>query len=146
MRNGTETAVTMMIPPIVGVPALTWCLAGPSSRMNCPNSRCCRKAMNFGDRKMQISRAAVPAMSTSPIARLPQGLRDDLEPDAARALDEHGVARRHELVGQRRGGGRVGHRMHRVAAAVERGADVRGERPDADQHVDAALVRVGPDL
>src|ERR1044072_2564680 len=104
MRNGTETAVTMMIPPIVGVPALTWCLAGPSSRMNWPNSRCCRKAMNFGDRKMQMSRDAGPAMRTSPIARLPQGLRDDLEADAARALDEHGVAGHDELLGERRGG------------------------------------------
>ena len=80
----------MMIPPIVGVPALTWCLAGPSSRMNWPNSRCCRKAMNFGDRKMQMSSAAVPAMRTSPMARYDprrgaQALRDDLEADAARA-------------------------------------------------------------
>src|SRR3954452_17973522 len=119
MRNGTETAGTMMIPPIVGVPALTRCLAGTSSRMNCPNSRCCRKAMNFGDRNMQISRAAVPAMSTSPIARLPQDLRDDLEPDAARALDEHRVPGRHELLRELHRGSRVGDRVHRVAAAVE---------------------------
>ena len=133
MRNGTETAITMMIPPIVGVPALTWCLAGPSSRMNCPNSRCCRKAMNFGDRKMQMSSAAVPAMRTSPIARLsaPQALGDDLEADAARALDEHGVAGRDELARERRGGGRVGHRVHGVAATVERGPMRGGERADA---------------
>jgi hypothetical protein len=66
IRNGIAIEKTMMIPPIVGVPALTWCLAGPSSRMNWPNSRCCRNAMNFGDRKMQMSSAAVPAMRTSP--------------------------------------------------------------------------------
>ena len=58
----------MMIPPIVGVPALMWWPWGPSSRMNWPNSRWRKKAMNFGDRKMQISSAAVPAIRTSPIS------------------------------------------------------------------------------
>src|SRR3954467_2952104 len=105
MRNGIETAAKMMIPPIVGVPAFSWWPSGPSSRMNCPNSRARRNAMNFGDRKMQMSSAAVPAMRTSPISgpsrsmlrgvplrRCFQGLRDDLEPHAARGLDQHGVA------------------------------------------------------
>src|SRR5919201_1137791 len=116
MRNGIETAAKMMIPPIVGVPAFSWWPSGPSSRMNWPNSRPRRNAMNFGDRKMQMSRAAVPAMRTSPIseparpmlrggsrARGFQRLRDDLEPHAARALDEHGVARLEQV---RHDGGR----------------------------------------
>ena len=28
------TAITMMMPPMVGVPRLVWCSVGPSSRMN----------------------------------------------------------------------------------------------------------------
>ena len=74
-RNGTAIAVKMMIPPIVGVPALAWCSCGPSSRMCCPNSRSRRNAMNFGDRKMHMSRDAVPAIRTSPISRRPGALR-----------------------------------------------------------------------
>ena len=70
-RNGTAIAVKMMIPPIVGVPALAWCPSGPSSRMFCPNSRSRRNEMNFGDRKMQISSEAVPAIRTSPTGRAP---------------------------------------------------------------------------
>src|SRR3954463_593314 len=93
-RNGTEIAVKMMIPPIVGVPAFEWC-SGPSSRMNWPNSRSRRNAMNFGDRKMQMSSEAVPAISTSPTGRrlgLDERLRHGLQPDAARGLDEDDVA------------------------------------------------------
>ena len=74
-RNGTAIAVKMMIPPIVGVPALAWCSCGPSSRMCWPNSRSRRNAMNFGDRKMHMSRDAVPAIRTSPISRRPAALR-----------------------------------------------------------------------
>ena len=57
--------------------------------------------MNFGDRKMQMSSEAVPAIRTSPISRdaPAQRLGHDLEADAARGLDEHDVARRHELRG-----------------------------------------------
>ena len=51
--------------------AIAWWPSGPSSRMNWPNSRARRKAMNFGDRKMQMSSEAVPAMRTSPINRPP---------------------------------------------------------------------------
>src|SRR4051812_15136396 len=103
-RNGTDIAVKMMIPPIVGVPALEWC-SGPSSRMNWPNSRSRRNAMNFGDRKMQISSEAVPAIRTSPTRRrlrADQRLGHGLEPDAARRLDQHDVARAQNLA--RRGG------------------------------------------
>ena len=38
IRNGTQTARKTARPPIVGVPALPWCPAGPSSRMCWPNS------------------------------------------------------------------------------------------------------------
>src|SRR5919112_1559767 len=102
-RNGTEIAVKMMIPPIVGVPALTWCPSGPSSRMFCPNSRARRNAMNLGDRKTQISSEAVPAIRTSPTR---QRLRDPLEADPARRLDEHDVSRADQVGDERRG--RVG--------------------------------------
>ena len=74
-RNGTAIAVKMMIPPIVGVPALAWCSCGPSSRMCWPNSRSRRNEMNFGDRKMHMSRDAVPAIRTSPISRRPAAPR-----------------------------------------------------------------------
>src|SRR3954453_4936180 len=93
-------AMKMMIPPMVGVPALAWCSCGPSSRICCPNSLWRRKEMNLGDRKMQISSEAVPAMRTSPIARLPRRIGrvaggervgDDLEPHPARALDQQHV-------------------------------------------------------
>src|SRR3954464_6035886 len=78
----------MMIPPMVGVPALAWWPSGPSSRMFWPNSRARRNAMNFGDRKTQISSEAVPAIRTSPTR---QRLRDRLQADPARRLDEHDV-------------------------------------------------------
>src|SRR5918997_3796028 len=64
----------MMMPPIVGVPALAWCSCGPSSRICWPNSRSRRNSMNLGDRKTQISSDAVPAIRTSP---MPQRLARD---------------------------------------------------------------------
>src|SRR3954462_3201442 len=99
-RNGTAIAVKMMIPPIVGVPALAWCPSGPSSRMLCPNSRARRNEMNFGDRKMQISSEAVPAIRTSPMG---ERLRHGLQADPARGLHQHDVSRVHEAGGDRRG-------------------------------------------
>src|ERR1041385_743355 len=83
----------MIRPPIVGVPALAWCSWGPSSRMCWPNSLTRRYSMNFGPRKMQISIAAMPAISTSPIDQLRQGFGDGLEPGRPRSLDEDGVSR-----------------------------------------------------
>jgi hypothetical protein len=62
MANPTK----MMIPPIVGVPALEWWPSGPSSRMFCPNSLRRRKSMNLGLANRQISNEAVPAISTRP--------------------------------------------------------------------------------
>src|SRR5919197_885359 len=82
IRNGIETARKMMIPPIVGVPAFSWWPSGPSSRMNWPNSRVRRNEMNFGDRKMQMSSAAVPAMRTSPISARLEGVGADLRVEA----------------------------------------------------------------
>ena len=79
----------MMIPPIVGVPAFSWWPSGPSSRMCWPNSRSRRNSMKRGDRKMQMSRAAVPRdqdLAHQAPSRL-QRLGHDLEADAARALD-----------------------------------------------------------
>src|SRR5690349_18571210 len=99
-RNGTAIAVKMMMPPIVGVPALEWWPSGPSSRMFWPNSRARRNEMNFGDRKMQMSSEAVPAISTSPTG---QRLRDRLQADPARGLHEHDVPRMHEPGDHRRG-------------------------------------------
>jgi hypothetical protein len=66
IRNGTQTARKMARPPMVGVPALPWCPAGPSSRMCWPNSFTRRYSMNRGPRNMQMSREAMPPMRTSP--------------------------------------------------------------------------------
>src|SRR3954471_21516122 len=86
----------MIRPPIVGVPALAVCSCGPSSRMCWPNSLTRRNSMNLGPRKMQISIAAMPAISTSPMAGCPQQLLqrlgDGLEAGRARALDQDRVA------------------------------------------------------
>src|SRR5215218_9448884 len=131
----------MMIPPIVGVPAFAWWPSGPSSRMNWPNSRSRRNAMNVGDRKMQISSAALPAIRTSPM--LLQGLGDRFQADAPRRLHEHGVARRHQAADERRRLAGVG---GRAGLAAERPGHVRGAGPDRDQNVDAALARVRADL
>src|SRR3954447_15114189 len=138
IRNGAEIAVKMMIPPMVGVPALEWWPSGPSSRMFWPNSLTRRNEMNCGDRKTQMSSAAVPPIRISPISGpSDQRFRDGLEPDAARRLDEDGVARLHELLDER--GGLSGG-VDRVVAAHRRGA-----RTDGDEHV-GALARVGADL
>src|SRR3954452_6820279 len=94
-RKGTQIEAKTISPPMVGVPALVWCSCGPSSRMCCPNSFTRRYSMNLGPRKMQISIAAMPAIRTSPIARLHQLrqlLGDSLETGGARALDEDRVA------------------------------------------------------
>src|SRR3954469_17707902 len=93
----------MIRPPIVGVPALAWCSCGPSSRMFWPNSLTRRYSMNLGPRKMQISIAAMLAISTSPMAgrvlfarlgleQLTQHLGHGLEAGRARALDQDLVA------------------------------------------------------
>src|SRR5262245_11632628 len=108
-------AVKMMIPPIVGVPALAWCSCGPSSRICWPNSRARRNSMNLGDRKTQISSDAVPAISTSPMHGPLQRLGDHLEADAARSLDQHHVAGLEQLGHER---GRLAGVGHRVRLAV----------------------------
>src|SRR5215218_8134681 len=109
----------MISPPIVGVPALAWCSWGPSSRMCWPNSLTRRSSMNFGPRKMQISIAAMPAISTSPIGPLPAGAEqrlqlpgDGLEAGRPRALDEHHV------VGIELGGEQLGRLLGRADQLV----------------------------
>ena len=99
--------------------------------------------MNFGDRKMQMSSAAVPAMRTSPISAPSSASGDDLEADAARGLDEHGVARLEQARDERGGRGlRVGQRRSPAVAV----GHVRGARADGDEHVDAGVAGVGADL
>src|SRR3954465_9945471 len=125
-RNGTAIAVKMMIPPMVGVPALEWWPSGPSSRMFCPNARSRRNAMNFGDRKMQISSEAVPAIRTSPTG---QRLRDRLEADPAGGLDEHDVAWSNDLACHRGGLRRVrgAHRLARKGSGHRRRQRTHGD-------------------
>ena len=131
----------MMIPPIVGVPAFAWCSCGPSSRICWPNSRARRNAMNFGDRKMQMSSEAVPAIRTSPMQPAPcERLGDDLEPDAARALDQHDVARADELAGaarppRRRRRPRATRRRTCRASRPTRGPTVTSRSTPADGRV-----------
>src|SRR3954469_24235588 len=144
-RNGTEIAVKMMIPPIVGVPALEWC-SGPSSRMNWPNSRSRRNAMNLGERKMQMSREAVPAIRTSPTGRrlrADQRLGHGLEPDPSRRLDQHDVAGLDDLARGGRGRGRIG---RQDGLAGERAGRLGGQRADGEEHVDAGGGGVRADL
>ena len=151
-------AVKMMIPPIVGVPAFAWCSCGPSSRMCWPNSRARRNWMNLGDRKMQMSSEAVPPIRTSPISRrLPRSpvpvcraarrggerLGHDLEPDPARPLDEHHIARLDQSASERRRARRVRHPMR---LALEPGCHLRRQRADRDQQIHARLRGVGADL
>ncbi len=69
----TPTKIT--IPPIVGVPAFSWWPAGPSSRMYWPNSFWRSQSMNFGPRKMQIRREAIPPMRISPTRPAPARVR-----------------------------------------------------------------------
>src|SRR5436190_1150982 len=131
-------AVKMMIPPIVGVPALAWCSCGPSSRMCWPNSFTRRYSMNFGPRKMQISIAAMPAISTSPIQELLEGLGDGLQAGRARALDEDGVAGLQPCGEQLRGLPGRADQLVRIVVA--------GRRADADQQTDLGLARPRTDL
>src|SRR3954462_883914 len=99
----------MMIPPIVGVPALAWWPSGPSSRMFWPNSRARRNSMNFGERKMQMSSEAVPAIRTSPTGRrLHERLGDGLQSDPPGRLDEHDVAGPDDVAGDGGGLGGIG--------------------------------------
>src|SRR4051794_15841625 len=133
----------MMIPPIVGVPALAWCSCGPSSRICWPNSRSRRNSMNFGDRKTQISSDAVPAIRTSPMRRSLQRLGDDLEPDPAGPLHEHHVSALQQLTHQR---GSLAGIRDGVALAVERVEHDGRPWPDGDEDVDARGGRLRADL
>src|SRR5215207_1912473 len=150
-RKGTQIEAKTISPPIVGVPALVWCSCGPSSRMCWPNSLTRRYSMNFGPRKMQISIAAIPAISTSPMSVAAssarssiddgrEGLGDRLQPGRARALDEDDVARL-ELGGEKLG------RLLGSADQLVR-VVVVGGLADADQQVDPGIspARVGADL
>src|SRR3954453_2550090 len=145
-RNGTAIAVKMMIPPMVGVPALAWCSCGPSSRICCPNSFSRRKEMNLGDRKMQMSSEAVPAIRTSPMGRVlvgAQRLGDDLQADAARALDQQDPAGGEQRSRERGGLARVGDRVALAVVAVEHPG---GACADRDQHVDPGRGGIGADV
>ncbi len=125
----------MMIPPIVGVPALAWWPSGPSSRMCWPNSRSCSAAMNRGERNMQISSAAVPAMRTSPISR---GARlTACSPTPRDALTSTVSPGRTSL--STSGDGLLGVGDRAVAGHVRR------QRPDGDHDV-GAPARVRADL
>ena len=96
--------------------------------------------MNFGLRNRQISSDAVPAIRTRPEVgadhaccppSVASALADELEPDPARALDEHHVAGLRAARGDQRG------RLARVGdawrLAVESLGDRGGQRPDGDQ-------------
>src|SRR5437588_11567372 len=106
----------MIRPPIVGVPALPWCPAGPSSRICCPNSFARRNSMNFGPRNMHRRSEAMPAIRMAPSTGClaprsrfgPDWVDDALETGGARALNENAVTRLGELVeqGSRLFGGR----------------------------------------
>ena len=97
-RSGSGTAPRSReddSPPIVGVPAFWWWPCGPSSRMCWPNSRSRRNSMNFGLRKMQISRAPCRRDAGSrPASSRPRPAprRRPPRPTPRERLHEHGVA------------------------------------------------------
>src|SRR3954452_23241183 len=131
IRYGTATDTIMIRPPIVGVPALPWWPAGPSSRICWPNSLSRRYSMNFGPRNMQRSSEAMPAMRISPSM---SAREYPLEPRGARPLHEHPVARLRQLLEHRAGLLRAG---HGVLLALEAAGDRQRGLADRDQQVDA---------
>ena len=96
--------------------------------------------MNFGPRKMQISIAAIPAISDLPPIRSAslEGLGDRLEAGRARALDEDGVARLE--LGREQLGRLLGRADQLVGVVLARGLG------DPDQGVDARGAGVLADL
>ena len=102
--------------------------------------------MNLGDRKMQISSEAVPAIRTSPISRVPPAASASAttsSPTPREPLTSRTSPGRDQLAGQRRRLARVG---DRVALAVEAVEHLRGARPDGHQHVDPGRRGVGADV
>src|SRR3954447_17172811 len=161
MRNGTATASSMIRPPIVGVPALPWCPAGPSSRICWPNSFMRRYSMNLGPRNMHSVSEAMPAMRISPSmasgpsarrarraaapARDPPGGRPhSLETGRARPLHEHAVALPRQLLEHRAGLLRTARRV--ALAAAEAARDRQRGLSDRDHHVDPEPVGELADL
>src|SRR5215204_2677376 len=140
IRKGTQTASITTRPPIVGVPALPWCPAGPSSRICWPNSFTPRNSMKRGPRNMQMSREAMPPMRTSPSMLLRQ---HPLEADRARALDEHSVPGPGQLLQERPRllGGR-----HGMDLAVEVARVVECAVTHRDEHVDPDVRGMRADL
>ena len=58
VKRGTPTIST---PPIVGVPRLTWCACGPSSRICWPTFHSFNASMSLPPKKSEISRAVIVA-------------------------------------------------------------------------------------
>src|SRR5688500_1825450 len=150
IRYGTPIAVNTIRPPIVGVPAFTWCSAGPSSRMCWPNSRSRRNWMYLGPRKIEISSEASPAIRISPITRVRPSCRRALErlghtfeADGPRGLHQHDVARLDQAGHQRGCLLGVGQLVRRSAEAQRVVARVLAHR---DQHANAGVGRVGTRL
>src|SRR6478735_5837939 len=103
-----------------------------------PNSLTRRYSMNLGPRKMQISIAAMPAISTSPIEQLLQGHGHALEAGRARALDQDRVA------GFELGGEQLGRLLGRANEVIR--TVVAGGLTDTDEEIDAAGAGALTDL
>src|ERR671924_186727 len=63
-RNAIVAVTSMSRPPMVGVPCLSTCRSGPSSRMCWPNSFRRRNWMNFGPTMIEMTIATMAAMRT----------------------------------------------------------------------------------
>ena len=144
-RKGTVIAVKMMIPPIVGVPALAWCSCGPSSRMCWPNSRSRRNSMNFGERKMQMSRDAVPAMRTSPTVQRLATWFESAAPTASSPTPRDAFTSTVSPGSSRSGTSAAASAASATAcvAPAERRPHRGGQRADGDEHVHARAPRRG---
>ncbi len=73
----------MVMPPMVGVPALEKWPSGPSSRICWPMPRAWRVRMRIGVPRMAASRAAAPAIEQCYQRRAPGQLTEDLGGDGA---------------------------------------------------------------
>src|SRR3954453_2867423 len=102
-RNAPVATTRISRPPIVGVPCLTRCASGSSSRMCWPNSFFRRNAMNLGPTTIDTTIATTPAARTR-ITGASRGwdlcecFCHSFETDGPGCFHEDGVAGTYELV------------------------------------------------
>ncbi len=76
---GMMIALTMSTPPMVGVPALGWCEAGPSARICWPRFQARSRPMTHGPRTNEI-RSAVMVAYTARNVMYRKTLKIEIDP------------------------------------------------------------------